>query len=88
MNMHSPGGTVAWESWFDLLDERRFSIGSEQWTTQVVGVHVAGFDTWIQLLFAEDQRRSLLLHLTPGTGIGAAVEAIRAALQRRLASSD
>ena len=88
MTILSPGGTLARESWFDLLDERRFTVGSEHWTAQVAGVHVAGFDTWIQLQFAEDQRRSMLLHLTPGTGVGAAVEAIRNSLQRRLASLD
>ena len=88
MTMISPGGTLARESWFDLLDQRRFTVGSEHWTAQVAGVHVTGFDTWIQLEFAEDQRRSLLLHLTPGTGVGAAVEAIRTSLQRCLASLD
>jgi hypothetical protein len=88
MTMISPGGTLAWESWFDLLDQRRFTVGSTQWTAQVAGVHVAGVDTWIQLEFAEDQRRSMLLHLTPGTGVGAAVEAIRTSLQRCLASLD
>ena len=86
--MISPGDTLARESWFDLLDQRRFTVGSTQWTAQVAGVHVAGFDTWIQLEFAEDQRRSMLLHLTPGTGAGAAVEAIRSSLQRCLASLD
>ncbi|MGH9240326.1 MAG: hypothetical protein ACRD3G_19950 [Vicinamibacterales bacterium] len=88
MTMISPGGTLARESWFDLLDQRRFTVGSTRWTAQVAGVHVAGFDTWIQLEFAEDERRSMLLHLTPGTGVGAAVEAIRSSLQRRLASLD
>lgn len=86
--MISPGGTLARESWFDLLDQRRFTVGSTHWTAQVAGVHVAGVDTWIQLEFAEDQRRSMLLHLTPGTGVGAAVEAIRTSLQRCLASMD
>lgn len=88
MTMISPGGILACESWFDLLDQRRFTVGSTHWTAQVAGVHVAGFDTWIQLEFAEDQHRSMLLHLTPGTGIGAAVEAIRSSLQRCLASLD
>ena len=88
MNMLSPGGTIARESWFDLLDQRRFTVGSEQWTAHVAGVHVAGFDTWIQIEFAEDQRGSILLHLTPGTGIAAAIEAIRRSLQRRLAFAD
>lgn len=88
MNTLPPGDTLARESWFDLLDQRRFTVGSEHWTAQVTGIHVAGFDTWIQLEFAEDRGPSLLLHLTPGTGIGAAVEAIRRSLQRRLALAD
>jgi hypothetical protein len=88
MTMSLSGGTLACEPWFDLLDQRRFTVGSTHWTAQVAGVHVAGFDTWIQLEFAEDQRRSMLLHLTPGTGVGAAVEAIRSSLQRCLASLD
>ena len=77
------GAVLAGESWFDLLDQRRFTVGSERLTAQVTGVHVAGVDTWIQLEFEEDRRRSLLLHLTAGTGIATAVEAIRASLQRR-----
>ena len=88
MTMISPGGTLARESWFDLLDQRRFTVGSTHWTAQVAGVHVAGFDTRIQLEFAEEQRRSMLLPLTPGTGVGAAVEASRTSLQRRLVSLD
>ena len=77
------GAVLAGESWFELLDQRRFMVGSERLTAQVAGVHVAGVDTWIQLEFEEDRRRSLLLHLTTGTGIAAAVEAIRASLQPR-----
>lgn len=88
MNMLAPDGTLARESWFDLLDQRRFTVGSQHWTAQVAGVHVAGFDIWIQLEFAEDHRRSLLLHLTPGTGVAAAIDAIRTSLQRCLASLD
>ena len=84
----SAGAVLAGESWFDLLDQRRFIVGNQQWTAQVAGVHVAGFDTWIQLEFAEDQRRSMLLHLRAGTGVGAAVEAIRASLQRRRPAAD
>ena len=89
MNTFLPDGAVlAGESWFDLLDQRRFIVGNQQWTAQVAGVHVSGFDTWIQLEFEEDWRRSMLLHLKAGTGIGAAVEAIRASLQRRRPAGD
>jgi hypothetical protein len=89
MNAFLPAGAaLAGESWFDLLDQRRFTVGNQQWTAQVAGVHVAGFDTWIQLEFAEDQRRSMLLHLTPGTGVASAVEAIQRLLQRRQPAMD
>jgi len=84
MNAVLPVGMMlARESWFELLDQRRFIVGSERLTAHVAGVHVAGVDTWIQLEFEEDERRSMLLHLTPGTGVGAAVEAIYASLLRR-----
>jgi len=41
---------------------------------------LTGAEAWIQLEFEED-RRSLLLHVTSLTGIGAVVDAIRAALR-------
>ena len=74
-------GDVLAREWFDLLDQRRVTVDDQSWTAQVFGVHVAGVDAWIQLEFEEDRRRSLLLHVTAVTGIGAAVEAIRAALR-------
>jgi hypothetical protein len=83
----SSGDSPARDVWFDVLDQRRFTVGHEQWTAQVSGIHVIGAHTWIQLEFAEDQRRSLLLQLAPGTGVGAAVELIHDSLRRR-ASSD
>jgi len=73
-------GDVLAREWFDLLDQRRFTVDQESWTAQVFGVHVAGAEAWIQLEFEED-RRSLLLHVTSLTGIGAVVDAIRAALR-------
>jgi hypothetical protein len=57
-------GDVLAQEWFDLLDQRRFTVDHESWTAQVFGVHVDGLDAWIQLEFAEDRRRSLLLHVT------------------------
>ena len=76
-------GDLLAQEWFDLLDQRRFTVDHESWTAQVFGVHVDGLDAWIQLEFAEDRRRSLLLHVTALTGIGAVVEAIRTALRPR-----
>ena len=74
-------GDVLAQEWFELLDQRRVTVDDQSWTAQVFGVHVAGVDAWIQLEFEEDRRRSLLLHVTAVTGIGAVIEAIRAALR-------
>lgn len=79
---HAVAPTIL-ESWFDLLDQRRFVVENQRLTARVSGVHIVGVDTWIQLDFEEDDRRSLLVHLTPGTGVGAAVEAIHDSLLRR-----
>ena len=84
----STGAEPAGESWFDLLDQRSFFDGDERLTARVAGVHVDGLDTWIQLEFEEDRRRSLLLYLAPGTSVGAAVDAIHASLHRRHMSAD
>jgi hypothetical protein len=81
---HAP----ARDAWFDVLDQRRFMIGRQQLTAQVAGIHVVGANTWIQLEFAEDVRRSLLLQLPPGMGVGAAVDAIHELLRRRDAIAD
>jgi hypothetical protein len=75
--------TPSTHAWFDVLDQRRFTVGHQRWTAQVAGIHVVGTDTWVQLEFAEDQQRSLLLQLTPETGVGAAIEAIETSLRRR-----
>lgn len=84
MHLSSPLHEIPSSAWFDVLDQRRFTIGHERLTAQVAGIHVVGTDTWIQIEFAEDQQRSLLLQLTPETGVGAAVEAIETSLRRRL----
>ena len=82
LNASIPAGLgLARESWFELLDQRRFTVGTQRLTAQVTGIHVAGFDTWIQIEFEEDTRRSLLLRLAPGTSVGAAVELINTRLQ-------
>jgi hypothetical protein len=89
-----PGATPVWpfnadntvspaDSWFSILDQRGFTVGKKLWTAEVVGVHVVGHDTWIQLAFSQDSRRSLLLRVGPRTGAGAAIDAIHATLLRR-----
>ena len=85
VSLTSPAHDVpSTHAWFDVLDQRRFMVGHKRLTAQVTGIHVVGADTWIQLEFTEDQQRSLLLQLTPETGVGAAVEAIEDLLRRRM----
>jgi hypothetical protein len=64
--------------WFAALDQLRVKVGNELCTTQVVGVHVHAFNAWVQLQFAEQPWRSLLLHLQPGAGVVDAIRAIQA----------
>jgi hypothetical protein len=73
--------TVA-DCWFAALDQRLFASGNRCWTTRVVGVHLEGFHTWIQLEFAEHPGRSFLLHLTPWAGLHDAINIIRSEIVR------
>jgi hypothetical protein len=73
--------TVA-DCWFAALDQRRFAAGERRWTTRVMGVHLDGLHTWIQLEFAEHPTSSLILHLTPWAGLHDAVNMIRAEIMR------
>jgi hypothetical protein len=68
--------TVA-DCWFAALDQRPFASGNGVCTTRVVGVHLDGPHTWIQLEFAEHPDSSFLLHLTPWAGLHDAVSSIR-----------
>lgn len=73
--------TVA-DCWFAALDQRRFAAGDRRWTTRVMGVHLDGLHTWIQLEFAEHPGSSLVLHLTPWAGLHDAVTMIHAEIMR------
>ena len=73
--------TVA-DCWFAALDQRPFTSGSRCFTTRVVGVHLDGLHTWIQLEFAEHPGSSFVLHLTPWAGLHDAVSIIRAEIVR------
>ena len=66
------------DCWFAALDQRPFISGERCWTTRVIGVHLDGLHTWIQLEFAERPGSSFLLHLTPWAGLHDAVNIIRA----------
>lgn len=74
--------TVA-DCWFAALDQRPFTSEGTLWTTRVVGVHLEGLHTWIQLEFAEHAGSSFLLHLKPWAGLHDAVGIIRAEIVRR-----
>ena len=73
--------TVA-DCWFAALDQRPFTSSNGLWTTRVVGVHLDGLHTWIQLEFAEHPGSSCLLHLTPWAGLHDAVNIIRGEILR------
>jgi hypothetical protein len=76
----APHGRAQW--WFAALDQRCFGVGTARWTAQVVGIHVDGFDVWIQLERAGDPLRSLVLHVRPGMDLFGAVDAIEEMLRR------
>lgn len=73
--------TVA-DCWFAALDRRPFTSGNRLWTTRVLGVHLDGLHTWVQLEFAEHPGSSCLLHLTPWAGLHDAVNIIRGEILR------
>ena len=70
------------DCWFAALDQRPFTTADGLWTTRVVGVHLDGLHTWIQLEFAEHPGNSFLLHLTPWAGLHDAVSIIRRQILR------
>ena len=73
--------TVA-DCWFAALDQRSFISDSRLWITRVMGVHLDGLHTWIQIEFAEHPDSSFLLHLTPWAGLQDAVSIIRGEILR------
>jgi hypothetical protein len=73
--------TVA-DCWFAALDQRSFISDSRLWITRVMGVHLDGLHTWIQLEFAEHPDSAFLLHLTPWAGLQDAISVIRGEILR------
>jgi hypothetical protein len=73
--------TVA-DCWFAALDQRSFISESRLWITRVMGVHLDGLHTWIQLEFAEHPDSAFLLHLTPWAGLQDAISVIRGEILR------
>ena len=73
--------TVA-DCWFAALDQRSFISDSRLWITRVMGVHLDGLHTWIQLEFAEHPDSAFLRHLTPWAGLQDAISVIRGEILR------
>ena len=73
--------TVA-DCWFAALDHRSYISDSRLWITRVMGVHLDGLHTWIQLEFAEHPDSAFLLHLTPWAGLQDAISVIRGEILR------
>jgi len=46
------------------LDNRQIEDASGDWVAQVLGIHIAQRDVWVQIAPADAPRRSLLLHLS------------------------
>lgn len=82
--LHNEMTAADW--WFAGLDQRPCTVSNVRWTMQVVGVHVDGFHTWIQIEFAEEPGSSILLHLTPWAGLQEAVNIVRAEVMSRTLS--
>jgi hypothetical protein len=70
----APDGAARW--WFAALDQRWFSTGADRWLTQVVGIHEAGEDIWIQLETLGDQLRGVTVRVQPRMSLAEVVEAI------------
>jgi hypothetical protein len=68
------GGNAHW--WFAALDQRWFSTGADRWLTQVVGIHEAGEDVWIQLQTLGEQLRDVTIRVQQGMSLGDVVRAI------------
>ena len=82
-SLASANEMTAADWWFAGLDQRTFTVYNGRWTARVLGVHLEGFDTWIQLEFAEEPASFLLLHLTGWAGLHDALDMIHADILRR-----
>ena len=70
------------DSWFQALDQRRVVTARESWDIVVTGVHASGGDCWIQMASAQDERKQVLLRVSPDTSVEAALEAVATAAQQ------
>ena len=80
----APGGSAHW--WFAALDQRWFSTGADRWLTQVVGIHEAAEDVWIQLQTLGEQLRDITIRVQPGMSLADVVRAIEMQIGSGIAS--
>ena len=67
--------------WFKALDQRSFSVGAEQWLTEVVGIHLDGLDVWIQLESFGAQLRNFIIRIRPGTTLNEVLAAVESLIR-------
>jgi hypothetical protein len=67
-------GMAHW--WFTALDQRAVLVGAERWLTRVMGIHVDGFDLWIQIEAAAQQIRSFVIRVREPMSVEQAVAEI------------
>jgi hypothetical protein len=80
----TPGGNAHW--WFAALDQRWFTTGTDRWLTQVVGIHEADEDVWIQLQTLGDQLRDVTVRVQTGMSLADVVKAIETQIRSAVAS--
>jgi hypothetical protein len=66
------------DKWFAALDHRRVGTSKCAWDIVVTGVHASGPDCWIQVAWADDERKQVVLHVSPQTTVEAALAALTA----------
>ena len=66
------------DKWFAALDQRRVGTAKNAWDIVVTGVHASGPDCWIQVASADDDRKQVVLHVSPQTTVEAALAALTA----------
>jgi len=80
----APDGAARW--WFAALDQRWFSSGAERWLTQVVGIHEAGDDIWIQLETLGEQLHGVTVRVLPGMSLADVVQAVETQIRSGVVS--
>ena len=73
-HVHATTGTSEFRNVEDRvfleLDNRRIGIGPESWIAQVLGVHTADHEGWVQVASQEHPLHSVVVHIWPDTTAG------------------